>query len=304
MTKDQETISIETPVDLYEGIVSTPPALVVVYGSQLGKTFYLQHPTLTIGRASSADIHLEEDSISRRHARIGVSRDVTTVCDLDSTNGLFINGHRIREGELKDGDRLHLGETVLKYLSGRSAESRFHEDVYRLMTLDELTQAFNRQYFHESLKREISRVQRYRRCLSLALLDIDRFKGINDSLGHAAGDAVLKAFVTLITGNIRRSDLLARYGGDEFALVLPEIDAASALTVCEKLRSLVAAYPFAFGGQNVPVTTSIGLQCCDHSAGEITPGELIAAADRRLYEAKQAGRNCVRAGRLDASADT
>ena len=304
MPKDQETISIETPVDLYDGIVSAPPALVVVYGSRLGKTVYLQQPTMTIGRDPSSDIHLDEDSVSRRHARIDVSRDATTVCDLDSTNGVFINGHRIRQSELKEGDRLHLGETVLKYLSGRSAESKFHEDIYRLMTVDELTRAFNRQYFHESLKREVSRVQRYRRCLSVAILDIDGFKEINDSYGHMAGDAILQAFVSLITANIRESDLLARYGGDEFALMLPEIAPAPALTVCEKLRSLVATHAFAFEGQTVPVTTSIGLQSYDHSDGEVTRSELIAAADARLYEAKQAGRNCVRAARRAASSGT
>jgi diguanylate cyclase (GGDEF)-like protein len=270
----------------------------VVYGSRLGKAHYLQQPEQTIGRGASSDILIEEDSVSRRHARICVSLATTTVYDLDSTNGLFVNGHRVKEAELHDGDRLHLGETVLKYLTGRSAESRFHEDIYRLMTVDDLTQAFNRQYFHESLKREISRARRYRRCLSLAMLDIDGFKAINDTYGHLAGDAVLKDFAALIAANIRQSDLLARYGGDEFALILPEANPADAHSVCEKLRTLVATHTFSFEEKTVPVTTSIGLQSYTDSAGETSLDTLIAAADARLYEAKQAGRNRICAGVL------
>lgn len=296
MKADQETIALSGPVELYDGIVTSPPALVVVYGHHLGKAFYLQQPGLVIGRASSSAIILDEDSVSRAHARITVTPNETTVTDLDSTNGIFVNGHRVKAAELHNGDRLNIGETVFKYLSGSSVESKFHEEIYRLMTVDELTQAFNRQYFQESLKREISRVQRYQRNLSLAMLDIDRFKEINDTYGHPAGDEILRTFVTLVARHIRRSDLLARYGGDEFAIIFPEANASAARIVCEKLRALVAASPFFFDRQSVTVTTSIGLQSYDHSDGDLTVSQLVAAADTKLYEAKQAGRNRVCSG--------
>jgi two-component system cell cycle response regulator len=296
MSKEQETISVEGPVDLYDGIVTAPPALVVVYGGNLGKAYYLQQAEEIIGRDLSADIHLDEDSVSRRHARITVTHKETTVYDLDSTNGVFVNGHRVKHAALKDGDRLHLGETVLKYLSGNSTESKFHEDIYRLMTVDDQTQAFNRPYLQESLKREMSRALRYRRPLSLALLDIDQFKTINDTFGHPAGDAVLKAFVALISRNIRQSDLLARYGGDEFAIILPEADRDSALRFCEKLRGLIASNPFRFEQQTLAVTASIGLQSYTHTDGEKTVNQFVAAADAKLYEAKNAGRNRICSG--------
>jgi diguanylate cyclase (GGDEF)-like protein len=296
MSKEQETISVEGPVDLYDGIVTAPPALVVVYGGNLGKAYYLQQAEAIIGRDLSADIHLDEDSVSRRHARITVTHKETRVYDLESTNGVFVNGHRVQHAALMDGDRLHLGETVLKYLSGSNTESKFHEDIYRLMTVDDLTQAFNRPYFQESLKREMSRALRYRRPLSLALLDIDQFKTINDTFGHPAGDAVLKAFVALISRNIRQSDLLARYGGDEFAIILPEADRDSALRFCEKLRELIASNTFRFEQQTLAVTTSIGLQSYTHTDGEKTVNQFVAAADAKLYEAKNAGRNRICSG--------
>lgn len=299
MSKEQETISVEGPIDLYAGIVTTPPALIVVYGNNLGKAYYLQQPEQIIGRSLSADIHLDEDSASREHARITVEHKVTTVRDLASTNGVFVNGHRVQRAPLKDGDRLHLGETVLKYLSSTNTESKFHENIYRLMTVDDLTQAFNRQYFQESLKREMSRALRYRRPLSLAMLDIDQFKAINDTYGHLAGDEILKAFVALVVRNIRQSDLLARYGGDEFAIILPEADRASARRFCEKLRAIIAAYPFRYEQQTLVVTTSIGLQSYVHKDGEKTISQLIAAADARLYEAKKTGRNRICAGVFD-----
>lgn len=301
VTNEQETLVVAGPIDLYEGLPSVPPALVVIYGAQLGKAYYLQSAELVLGRSAACDIQLPEDSVSRRHARVTVARHVVTVSDLDSTNGLFVNGHRVQRAELQDGDRLHLGETVLKFLSRNNAESKFHEDIYRLMTVDELTQAFNRPYFQESLKREMSRALRYRRCLSLALLDIDRFKAINDAHGHPAGDELLKAFVALLGRNIRQSDLLARYGGDEFAVILPEADTPAALRFCEKLRALVAATPFRWGGETMAVTASIGLQSYSHSDGEISADALVAAADKQLYAAKTGGRNRICVGRWGES---
>ena len=296
MSIDRETISLDGPIDLYEGIVTVPPALIVVFGPNLGKTYYLQQDEHIIGRSPSCDIHLDDDSISRRHAKITVAHNQTTVHDLDSTNGVFINGHQLPRAVLKDGDRLHLGETVFKYLSSTNAESKFHDDVYHMMTVDDLTQVFNRQYLQESLKRELSRALRYKRCLSLALLDIDRFKTINDTYGHLAGDEILREFAALIGRNIRESDLLARYGGDEFAIILPEADPVAAMRFCEKLCAMIASHHFHHGQKTLNVTASIGLQCYEYTDGAKAGSQLVAAADARLYEAKQAGRNRICTG--------
>jgi diguanylate cyclase (GGDEF)-like protein len=158
--------------------------------------------------------------------------------------------------------------------------------------VDGLTQVFNRRYFLEQLDREVSRAKRYRRELSLILFDIDRFKSINDSFGHLAGDYVLKQLATVIKGKIRREDILARYGGEEFAIVLPEIDGANALSFADKVRKLVEKAPFKFEDTKIQVTVSIGVATCDDAADAAA---LIKKADDKLYEAKAAGRNCVKA---------
>jgi diguanylate cyclase (GGDEF)-like protein len=161
------------------------------------------------------------------------------------------------------------------------------------MTVDDLTQAFNRQYFLASLNREISRSLRYHRVFSLVIGDIDNFKTINDTHGHLAGDYVLKEFVAFVTERIRRNDMLCRYGGDEFAIILPETNRDQALYFCEKIRALVAEHTFRYKNILLPVTISLGVKHFEPSDTSKGVRQLIAEADKHLYDAKQAGRNRV-----------
>ena len=112
--------------------------------------------------------------------------------DLGSTNGTYVNDELVDEYVLRDGDLIKIGRTIFKFLAGGNIENAYHEEIYRLTTIDGLTQIFNKRYFVETLEREIGRAQRYRRALSLVMFDIDHFKKINDSYGHLAGDYVLK----------------------------------------------------------------------------------------------------------------
>ncbi len=271
------------------------PCLVVFYGENIGSRHIISDE-FVIGRSEGCDLQVDEESVSRRHASIRVQNDQTSVLtDLGSTNGTYVNDTSVQTCELRDGDLLGVGQTILKYLSGDNLESKYHEEIYRLTTIDGLTSAYNKRYFLESLDREINRSSRYGRVLSLVMADIDHFKTINDNHGHLAGDFILRNLAGIIAKNLRREDLFARYGGEEFAIVLPEIDAEGARRVCEKLRSLVAENVFEFDGEQLHVTISLGINTLYSEEGEVPPtvDSLIAGADTQLYAAKQAGRNRV-----------
>ena len=152
---------------------------------------------------------------------------------------------------------------------------------------DHLTGAFNRRYVTMRLDEEISRSHRTNEPLSFALIDVDHFKRINDTHGHPAGDAVIRAVAQLLMNQSRAYTVVARYGGDEFAIVLPSTAKPGATGYAERMMRIVRSYPFATG----PVTLSIGTATLPDDAS--TADDLIAAADRALYRAKREGRNRV-----------
>jgi diguanylate cyclase (GGDEF)-like protein len=265
--------------------------LVVIYGLELGRKYNLEQANIVIGRSSKCDVQIDQESVSRNHAKIINAGKSIILRDLGSTNGTYVNDQLIDEYVLRDGDFIKIGRTIFKFLSGGNIENSYHEEIYRLTTVDGLTQVFNRRYFLEQLDREVSRAKRYRRELSLILFDIDHFKQINDTYGHLAGDYVLKQLATVIKGKIRREDILARYGGEEFAIVLPEIDGNNALQFAEKIRRLVEKAPFKFEDTKIAVTVSVGVATCSDNDDAAS---LIKRTDEKLYEAKGAGRNCTR----------
>jgi diguanylate cyclase (GGDEF)-like protein len=210
--------------------------------------------------------------------------------DVGSTNGTYVNDELVDEYVLDEGDYIKVGRCILKFLTGGNIEHAYHEEIYRLTTIDGLTQVFNKRYFLETLDREVGRAQRYRRQLSLMIFDIDKFKDINDSMGHLAGDSVLKQLASVVKKSIRRDDVLARYGGEEFAIILPEMGLSNALVVAEKIRSLVEKTVFRFEDERIPVTVSVGVATLEM---DWTAEVFIKEADTNLYKAKRAGRNRV-----------
>jgi diguanylate cyclase (GGDEF)-like protein len=164
-------------------------------------------------------------------------------------------------------------------------------ELEELSRRDSLTGAYNRRHLDEALASELERARRYRAPLSVALLDIDHFKAVNDCLSHAAGDLALRELVGVLTTLLRRSDVLARYGGEEFALVLPETGPEEARLACDKLRRAVAQHPWHAVLPGLRgLTVSIGLAC---DANTPSADRLLDAADRALYEAKRTGRDRV-----------
>jgi diguanylate cyclase (GGDEF)-like protein len=268
--------------------------LVRIYptGAGMGTRYTLSATPVILGRDSTCDIHLNDQSVSRRHARIQQGLDGHYAVDLQSTNGTFVNDKPASMCKLKDGDYLRIGNWIFRYLAGGSIEAEYHEEIYRLTIIDALTGIHNQRFLLEFLDRELARSARHQRPLALLMFDLDRFKGINDQLGHLGGDHTLRELVNCIKGAIRKEELFARYGGEEFVLVLPETDQAGATDVAERIRRLVEGYPFQYEGQAYQVTVSVGVFA---TSGDpiLTPQDLIRQADHNLFQAKKAGRNRV-----------
>jgi diguanylate cyclase (GGDEF)-like protein len=163
-----------------------------------------------------------------------------------------------------------------------------------LSITDGLTKLHNHRHFQDELHRAFEESQRYQRPLSLAMIDIDFFKKINDTYGHAIGDEVLKAIARLYKESVRSTDLVARYGGEEFAVMMPETELQDGCTFAEKIRALIESTVIPTQAGPVTATVSVGVASVPHSRIH-SAKELIIAADRALYRAKKSGRNQVHA---------
>jgi two-component system, cell cycle response regulator len=269
--------------------------LVHIYptGPNMGCRYPLDGRTIMLGRGEDCDIRLHDHSVSRRHARIEPAEEGFYVYDQQSTNGTFVNDKQLDPSWLlQDGDYLRVGNCIYRYLAGGNIEAEYHEEIYRLTILDGLTQIHNQRYMSEFLEREVVRSQRHDRPLAVLMIDLDKFKAINDSFGHLCGDFVLREMTDVIRATVRKEDLFARYGGEEFVLVLVETDQEEAVLVAERIRQAVAEHAFRFETTPVQLTISIGIACM---AGEmtVTPASLLRTADENLYQAKRSGRNRV-----------
>jgi len=268
--------------------------LVHIYpsGPTMGQRFPLGTEPVVIGRGDDCDVRLGDHSVSRRHARLERLAEGYGVHDLQSTNGTFVNDRPTSEGPIGDGDYLRIGNCIFRFLAGGNVEAEYHEEIYRLTIIDALTGIHNKRYFLEFLDREVTRSGRHARPLSLVMFDLDQFKAINDDLGHLGGDQALRDLVNLIKNNVRREDLLARFGGEEFALVLVETHLSGALELTERLRRLIEQQVFEFESKRYSLTISLGVAAIT-GADESRPSELLRRADDKLFEAKRAGRNRV-----------
>ena len=265
--------------------------IVVIYGPDLGKRLQLGTAPFEIGRSARNDLPIDQESVSRHHARLTFDGSDYWVQDLNSTNGTYVNDDLIREHRLNDGDQIHIGRSILKFMTGENVELQYHEEIYRLMTVDGLTQVHNRRYFNEALEREFNRSNRYQRALSLIVFDIDFFKSVNDTHGHLAGDALLRQIAAAVKNRLRREDIFARTGGEEFAILLPEIALDGARITAEKVRRIVETARFKHEQHVIQCTVSLGVSAL--RGDETDANALYKTADDYLYQAKQNGRNRV-----------
>lgn len=171
-------------------------------------------------------------------------------------------------------------------------KERAEGEAARMATMDPLTGAFNRRSFHEIAEREIARARRAGQPLSIIIVDIDHFRPVNDSFGNRVGDELLQKVADLIRGALRKEDMLVRYGGEEFLVMLPEVPGPGAVVVAGRVRKAVEAEPLAVGGQTVSLTVSVGVSArLDEGPESIE--NLLSRAEEALALAKQRGRNRV-----------
>jgi len=259
-----------------------------------GQLIALPAAKLRLGRSWEAEGHIEDDSISRLHAEISAHEAEFFITDLASKNGTFVNGERIQRAELRDGSLIRLGTRVtFRFSVMEEDEQRALSSLQDLAHCDPLTRVYNRRHLEQHLAAELAFAERHCSAISLILIDLDRFKLVNDEHGHPAGDLVLVRVAELISAQIRVEDMLARYGGEEFIIVLRETPIAGAEVLAERIRRAVLEASIEIGaGQSLAVTLSAGCASLACSAGA-DPAELVEIADRRLYLAKQQGRNRV-----------
>ena len=189
-------------------------------------------------------------------------------------------------------DDVQLFQTIAAQAAIALQNARLYNEVQQLATMDELTGVFNRRGLFQLAEREVDRALRYQRSLAVMMLDIDCFKAVNDIYGHLVGDRILRAVVERCREYLRVFDLIGRYGGEEFLLVLPETNDAEALGVAERLRRTIEQMRVPVGENEIAVTVSLGVAVMTPAITNLTM--LIERADHALYLAKQAGRNCVR----------
>lgn len=211
--------------------------------------------------------------------------------DVGGGKWLFITAAPLRN---QDGEVIGAIETIQDVTERRNAEEklRLSEELYKKISMtDGLTELYNARHFHTILDQELSRAARYRRPLSLIILDLDNFKQINDTYGHAEGDLVLQVLSGIIQNCLRGSDTAYRYGGEEFAVLMPEASVEAGATIAERLRQTFADSPVTLGCGTV-IHTSVSVGVTQYMPGD-DARSLFCRADDGMYQAKRRGKNCV-----------
>lgn len=194
----------------------------------------------------------------------------------------------IRTNAFASGDLPAL-ESVADICANAIQNARYFQKVRQMAYVDGLTGIFNRRYFETRIAEEIERASRYQHPMSIIMFDIDHFKRLNDEFGHLLGDDVLRQVSNLFSQNLRKVDVPCRFGGEEFAIIVPETGGADAFSVADKLRRMISQTPF----PGVPSSVTVTAGVASYPVNGTTRDELVKAADLALYAGKQAGRNTV-----------
>ena len=262
----------------------------------------LEQSRTLLGRDPECGITVDDSSVSRVHAAIEAKDDGYYLLDLKSTNGTWIEDSAVTEPwKLQGGELIRLGNTILKFMQALDQEAQYYAVVHELMTRDSLTNTFNRGYLIPFIKKALDRCRSRNESLSLILLDIDRFKRVNDRHGHLVGDEVLRILCERVRRQLRNTDVAARYGGDEFVIVCPNTGLQVAVHLAERVQKSLASESFQTQAGSLKVTCSMGVTATDgHSKRDFDA--ILSAADRLLYLSKSEGRDCLHGAEGSAAA--
>jgi two-component system, cell cycle response regulator len=289
----EATIAMPAPMSRRQ---STRALLTVVSGPNIGRVYSVRDGETVLGRGKEVHVRMEDAGASRAHARIVLGEGGQYVLeDLKSTNGTFVAGRRIDRTELSSGDRIHIGPNVVVSFAILDAQAeRLAHQNYESSVRDPLTRAHNRRYLVERLASEIAYARRHASRLALILFDLDHFKRVNDTSGHLAGDEVLRDVAALVSRMIRAEDVFARFGGEEFVILVRGISHANVGRFAERLRAAVERLEIVHGEAVLKVTISAGFSSLEEFADSArSPETMMRVSDERLYRAKTAGRNRV-----------
>jgi len=278
------------------------PSLVFLTGDLIAVPIPLDRDEVLLGRALETGVRINDSKVSRMHAVIrktseeNSSRLEYVLTDLESRNGTFLNGHRVTQEKLHNGDKIMIGEHILRFDLLDEIDREYQQQIHRLISHDDLTGLLSSRSFFSELRREASRSKTEGRHFCVLMMDIDHFKSVNDSYGHLTGSKTLEEIGACIVKSLRSGDAAARFGGEEFAAFLLDAELAQADIAAERIRLSIEEYPFSVmkRGQQADshhVTISIGIASFPEDSED--PIELVEMADSALYRAKREGRNRV-----------
>lgn len=270
------------------------PTLIVIAGELFGQMINLEEKKkVFFGRGNECDVVINDPSLSRKHCVVKNENGTIILEDLKSTNGTFVNGIKVDKIELQSGQRVFLGEIcAFKFAYQDDIDLDLNRLILEKAIKDRLTNIYNRTYFDELLKKEFAFHKRAKLPLSLIFIDLDDFKKVNDTFGHMCGDEILKKVALSLKSNVRESDYVCRYGGEEFVIILKNTSFEKAMKKAESLRRIVNSIEILCNSNQIKVTASFGVSTLERDNFR-SEKRLLAEADSAMYRAKELGKNMV-----------
>lgn len=279
-------------------VVNAPPSLVLLMGPAhlVGKQWPLTKTDMFVGRVVESHVFVDDRSLSKRHGQILLKENNEVLYqDLGSTNGTEINNQIMQPNtpvKLSNNDQLKLGNVIFKFLEKGNIETVANKGTYDRTQIDPLTQIHNKGALMATGEEVFKRAKLVETPLTVIVFDLDHFKKINDNYGHAAGDYVLKEMASIIQSKlIRQGDFFARFGGEEFCLILVGGVLQRGVEVAERVRVTIEKHEFVFNKSKLPVTISAGVATIEPSMQSWN--DLFEKADKAAYLSKTGGRNRV-----------